>query len=338
MTRNLLKQPLFVIGFLFICVFFISSLTYSFVTHDFVPKKMLFYNHQGKLIDSAPLSPSQAPPLGNDTRGYSIAAMILIGAKTTISIAVCITVIRMLLGSVLGWLYGMYFYRFKRIVTGMLEGIHYMPMTLLAYLVLSSILIAQKDYGNFQYSKVEREWFEIFILALIAVPIVATQIGDMIGETRKSEFINSSIVLGAGKWHLFWRDILPHLTPRFILFNVQQMIQVLVILVHLGVLNLFFGGTIVLGPSYEYFSTSNEWSGLLGLNVNYLMTMDKWLFIYPVIVFSLTILAFSFMSEGIKKAIEMPVVPRRKRKLNEEKEDLAEQIYANSFEPLQLNK
>ena len=86
--------------------------------------------------------------------------------------------------------------------------------------------------------------------------------------------------------------------------SIQQFIQVLIVLSHLGVLNLFFGGTFVdYGAGGPPKSMYYEWSGLVGTYFRSL-NFHPWIALVPIGFFTLTILAAQLMLNGIKKASE----------------------------------
>ncbi len=87
-------------------------------------------------------------------------------------------------------------------------------------------------------------------------------------------------------------------------FSIQQFIQVLIVLSHLGVLNLFFGGTYVdYGGGGPPKSMYYEWSGLVGVYFRSL-NFHPWIALVPIAFFALTILAAQLMLNGLKKASE----------------------------------
>lgn len=303
-------------------VLFSSSVLYSLLGHNYIPEKILLIQN-GQLLKGAPLSPIEAPPLGTDNRGYSLAFMLLIGAKYTIGISMLIAGIRMLISGILGWIYGMYFYRFRQAITTLLDGMHYIPSTLLAFVILLPILKANLITERFNDTQSEREIMEIIILVLIVLPVSTLQVGNIIGEIKENEFILSAKVLGANSWQIFWNEILPHFVPRFSVICIQQLINVTLILAHLGILGLFFGGTIVNGQ--DLYSVSNEWSGLIGLYHAEYLKSNAWLFLAPITLFTITILAFNFMVEGIKNAI----VYDDRRLINKRSESIKNNVETN---------
>ncbi|MFT8318592.1 MAG: hypothetical protein ABF651_10050 [Sporolactobacillus sp.] len=184
MVKRLYRQPLFMIGFLFLFSLVIGSVLYRLIAHNYLPTKLFLYKG-GHVIAHSPLSPLQAPPLGTENRGYSLGIMMLIGAKYTLGLTLLITFIRMGLSSLFGTLYGLYFYRYRRSVNGLSEGFHYAPFTLLAVVILTPVLSSDKFTEVFRYTSSEREIAEILVLALLAVPVVSAQVGNIIGEISR---------------------------------------------------------------------------------------------------------------------------------------------------------
>ncbi|MBJ8206492.1 peptide ABC transporter permease, partial [Bacillus cereus] len=72
------------------------------------------------------------------------------------------------------------------------------------------------------------------------------------------------------KWHRVKNHVWPHVLPSFFLLDAQQFVSTLLLLLHLGLLYLFFGGTIIFGT--EAVSVTKEWTGLIGQNFRHLTT------------------------------------------------------------------
>ena len=313
MVKSLIKQPLFVIGFLFVVGFIAASFYYQVAYHNKIPQSNLFYDENGKLIGAPPISPALYPPFGTDRSGYSMGIKILIGAKWTLGGAILIAFIRMLLAFFLGIIYGNYFYRYKRVLTAFVDGIAVIPLTLFAYIVLKIVLEMDSFTSTFVYPLWQRTLFEGMFISVIAVPVVAVLIGNEIGEMFKKEYIDSAKILGGSRWHIFWHHAMPHIMPKLFVTFVQQVIQVMVILGHLGLLGLFFGGTMIfhMGP---IISSTQEWAGLIGENVKSI-NIYPWLVAGPIVVFTLGIMAFNFMLVGIQRAMKANKIEKIKRGL-----------------------
>ncbi len=83
----------------------------------------------------------------------------------------------------------------------------------------------------------------------------------------------------------------------------QQFTQTLTILLHLGLLEIFFGGTVkFLGPIEEIESYTHEWSGLIGVYFRSL-TVNPWIPLVPITFFGLTIFSGNMIVKSIEEAM-----------------------------------
>ena len=69
-------------------------------------------------------------------------------------------------------------------------------------------------------------------------------------ELIKKEFIISAKILGGSKFHIAKKHIFPLLKERFWILFGQQITQTLLVMTHLGLFNLYFGGTEITYGSF----------------------------------------------------------------------------------------
>ncbi|MGA4722247.1 ABC transporter permease subunit [Fictibacillus nanhaiensis] len=182
-----------------------------------------------------------------------------------------------------------------------------MPSALLIFFVVGPII--QLETFTFW----EKAIFEMLLIIAIAVPNTSILIKEEINLIEKEEFITSAKLMGGSRLRILSKHILPHLWPKLLLIYVQQVIAVLLLLAHLGILGLFFGGTTMREFTNEYeipASDSNEWSGLIG-GYYYQLRLAPWLVFFPVFSFAAVILAFNFMAEGIKQSANKLPLPKK---------------------------
>ncbi|MDY0404461.1 ABC transporter permease subunit [Virgibacillus sp. 179-BFC.A HS] len=118
-----------------------------------------------------------------------------------------------------------------------------------------------------QYSFWQKAVFELIILTIVAIPTTSLLIGNQINQVYKEEFISSAKTLGGSRFFILKKHVLPHMKPRILIQFTQEIVQVLILLIHLGFFRILFGGTSELGydPSQKvYISLSSEWSGMVG--------------------------------------------------------------------------
>lgn len=309
MLKALLKNSLFLSGSLFIILIFLASLVYTVIFGSHVPELKLLYKGD-KLVADSPFTPSQYPPLGSNIQGKSMFLLIIIGAKYTIGIAFVVAALRMLFSVIFGVLYGNYFMRLNRYVSKVIEAFNYVPAALLAYVLLVTVLREHALTSSYSYSFDERVLFEMAILTLIALPTTTLLIGNETDYILKQEFITGVKTMGASRWHIIKRHILPHLGPRLWIQYMQQVIQVLILLIHLGFLGLLFGGTNIDPSNGNIFSVTREWAGIIGKSFGNLLAYP-WVPLSSLVAFALTILAMHCILEGLTDVLERGKVVKR---------------------------
>ncbi len=299
--KKLLTQPMFLIGLIIITVLLVSSFVYTAVYKDEVPKTYYVYDEEGNLKAAAPLPPTKDIWFGTDRLGLHLLNKMIIGAKYTIIAALVIAFLRVAVAIPLGILFSSYLTRFRKNFNGFVDSFHYIPLSLIAYYILFPVLWMGPE--GFQYSFFERISIEVIVLTVLTVPVLSVLIGNESSALMKKDFIISAQTLGASKFHIIRKHILPSLREKFVIMFGQQVIQVLLILSHLGLFHLFFGGTVV---SYDPLipdpptTFSMEWSGLIGDSQRFLQTAI-WIPLTPILFFAITIYAVNLMTEGFTK-------------------------------------
>lgn len=326
--KHALKNPMFVTGMFIIVLLLGSSIYYSIAHDDVVPQTSMLYDQDGNLIDRSPFTPLQVAPFGTDKYGYHLFDQIIIGAKYTIGIAFLVASMRIALSFVAGVVGGTYFRRTLRSTSGFVDAMQYIPISLLCYFILSGVLMENGMEGTFQFSFLERMVFEIVVLTAVAIPTTTTLISNETHAIWGKGFIEGAKTLGGSRVHILTKHILPHLGPRMVIIFLQQMINVLILLLHLGLLKLFFGGTFfnpdpILGD--EYRSVSSEWSGLIGSTFRFL-PYETWIPLVPILFFVLVIFSVNLLLEGFKQLTEKQVMPRSRQVIQSDS-------YKKSFDP-----
>ncbi|WNB92876.1 ABC transporter permease subunit [Bacillus sp. NEB1478] len=311
----------FWLGFFIIAGLITASFIHEIFYDSHIKQVTNLYDDTGELIDSAPFEPSLMFPLGSDMFGYDISMKVLQGAKYTLISVIVIGFLRVFAGLLVA--IPVTFYLSERVRNGLeqlLNAFYFIPLTIIAIFILSPILTEQlklpekKEY--FIYSFTERVGLEIFILTILVVPLLSSLIGNMLASTLKEDFIEGAKVLGASRWRIFRKHVMPHLLPKLIIVWCQQCVQVLIIFAHLGYFKLFFGGTDV---DYNPMmadpptSISNEWSGLVGDYYNLIMA-KPFIALGPIIMFAIAIYAFQLLGEGFGAYLKTRNAVRVKKK------------------------
>lgn len=200
-------------------------------------------------------------------------------------------------------------------------------MVMISYFILKEVLMF--DSGEAAAPFHLRVAFQIIVLACLAVPTVMLYVAQEVKRIKKEEFMLAATVLGGSKWQRLKRHVWPHMLPSFLLLVAQQFVSTLLLLLHLGLLELFFGGTIIFG-AIDADSVTKEWTGLIGQNFRHLTT-HTWIVLIPIAFYSMTILSGNLISNSMQDAIKLGNVRMPKRKDKEVKVEKQVQPTMNDF-------
>ena len=243
-----------------------------------------------------PFEPDQIYPWGTDPLGRDIMSMILAGAQQTLTLAISVVFVRLvigfLLGALAGWFSGGWLDRF---VLGASETIAAFPALLLVMVLILGIGI--------------RQGMQPFIIAMSFVgwSEIMQYVRSKVLEIKPKLFIESAAAAGAHSSRILGKHVLPNLIPGLVSILSLEMGAVLMLLGELGFIGIFIGGGAfaqieIWGPPYHY-SDVPEWGALLS-NVRLYARSYPWTALYPAGAFFVAITGFNFLGEGIRRFIE----------------------------------
>src|SRR5690606_8545708 len=155
---------------------------------------------------------------------------------------------------------GTYLQRHRPWISSLVDSLHYIPLTLFAAFVLMPVLWMPPE--GFTTTMWERIIIQVVIMALLTVPGVAVLVANEAALLSQKEYVLASRTLGAGRFRIIRKHLYPQMREKVAVLYGQQVIETFIVLAHLGLLDLFLGGTDV---SYDPMfgdppmSISNEW-------------------------------------------------------------------------------
>ncbi|MFI8687511.1 ABC transporter permease [Rossellomorea sp. NPDC077527] len=302
MVKNLFKNKRFMVGFLFIVTLLVASVMNTILNDGGIKQKAAIYEN-GQIVETAPFKPSLAFPLGTDASGNDLLNVIIEGAKYTIGISLCIAFLQIILGAVIGTLFSGYLTKIFHVMEHFLSTFSVIPITLMSYFILINVLSMPID--GFAEPFYMRASFELLILVLLPLPSVILYISKETQKILNTEFVLASRTLGAGTFRIIVNHVVKHLIQRLVILFIQQLNQILIILAHLGLLKMFFGGTVIdFSPMQDPPKTlSFEWSGLIG-DYFEMLYIHPFIVLVPIVFFALTVVSMNLILNGLESVFE----------------------------------
>ncbi|MED0936960.1 ABC transporter permease subunit [Bacillus mobilis] len=305
--KSIWKSKRFLIGFTYLFILVSASFIYSWFFKDTIPKTpQLLYNDNNELLGKAPFPPSLIPPFGSDRFGESVFLQIIEGAKFTILLAVAISFFRILFGTCIGILLSLYAPKFKRFFQSCSEVFYYIPTLFIAFILITPVNIVIVSNADRLDPNVSFAFYQVLVLIFVALPTLSLYISSEVDEFMKQDYILSSQLLGASRFHIIKKHLRVLLLDRLFVLFMEHIVQALILVIHLALLDIVIGG-IQMRELYDGVlkpvSLSNDWAGLIGLN-RYEMNLSWWIIFYTLVSFFITILFIKLMTIGIQDALK----------------------------------
>lgn len=256
-----------------------------------------FYDaEQGEWI-SHPLPPSREYPLGTNQYGHDILSFLLYGARNTLVACAFITMVRIILGVVLGAIAGWNEGELSdKLITGIISAISAVPL-----LISSMILVYVLDI---------RRGLPVFIVALSALgwTEIAQYIRSEFLILKRMPFIESARAVGAEELAIAVRHILPNILPQILVLLFLEMGAVLMLLGELSFLGVFIGGGshIALGDeimgAVVRLAEVPEWGAMLAEGYRWLRA-KPYIVAFPALAFFISVTGLNLFGEGLRRIL-----------------------------------
>nr|WP_237458523.1 ABC transporter permease subunit [Pontibacillus yanchengensis] len=275
-------------------------------------KQVRFRTNENGGIEGGPPHPPGNPfLLGSDHYGFSILDQLIVGAKYTILGALIIVTLRIVIGFLFGVIYAFILnQKTQKIFEKITDSIHFIPLTVIAFILLRPVLI-NTNSEIWMYDLTGRIIIEITILTVLVIPLTSVLIGNEIKDAMNFEYVESSKILGGGRLWILKKHILPNIGQRLALLFGRQFNQVLTIFIHLGVFELFFGGTIQEKYNMPQRSFTHEWAGIIGANKDAILTGKHWLIIWALLAYIICSVTMQLFIRGIQELQEKKIEKKK---------------------------
>ncbi len=236
--------------------------------------------------------PDPSFPLGTDTLGRDVLSRTLYGARVSMVVGFIPTGIILIVGTIIGLLAGYAGGKWDNILMRITDVVYAFPDLL--FFIIVMITLRQTFIGQLLNGL-----FLLFCaLSLVNWVGEARIVRGQVLSLKEKEFIEAARAIGATDSRIMFRHLLPNsLGPIIILaaLTIPGMIITEAILGYLGL------GLIPSTNPKDFFITSWGASMLEGQTA---INAQPWLLLAPAICVSIIVLAFTFLGDGLRDALD----------------------------------
>jgi peptide/nickel transport system permease protein len=267
----ILKNPLTTFGLVIIFILIMTSFLAPFLAP---------YPDQGRGLSNLGerlAAPNTKHLLGTDYLGRDILSRIIFGARVSLRAAIVVVLIVMSIGAPLGLIAGYFGGKVDEIIMRFADMILAFPSLLLAVAIIASLGPS-------------------LLNALIAIcipwwPWYTRLMRSQVISLKEVQFVESARAIGASRWRIMFRHILPNCISPIIVQATLDMGFIILILAGLGFLGL---GTQ---------PPTADWGVMVSDGREFFMK-QWWISTFSGAAIFLTVLAFNLVGDGIREALD----------------------------------
>lgn len=267
--RNLRRRPLFIISAVMILFVILVCLFPGLFAHQ-DPRECLG-------ADSL-LKPSGAHWFGTDLQGCDIYSRTMYGARASVVVGVCTTLIVFVVGGLLGVFAGFFGGWLDVLISRLTDIFFALPLILAAIVIM-------------QMFTTRSVWTVVTILAVFGWPQIARIARGATISIRNNEFITASQALGSSRVRTLFNHVIPNALGPVIVTST----------ISLGVFIVTEATLSYLGIGLP--ATSVSWGIDISAGQNLLRSGNP-ILLYPAVGLALTVLSFMMMGDALRDALD----------------------------------
>lgn len=231
-------------------------------------------------------------PLGTDNVGHDVWSQLIWGARTSVVVGFVPMIIIVTIGTIIGLTAGYVGGQVDNLLMRLTDMVYAFPDILFFIIVMSAL----RDTA---IGKLMNGLFLLFAaLAIVNWVGVARVVRGQVLSLKEKEFVEAARMIGAGNLRIMFHHILPNCLASIIVMAAFLVPAAIVTEAFLGFIGL---GIRPASDPRALFQTS--W-GMLLLWGKDAMRSQPWLLLAPAICIALIMLAFTFVGDGLRDALD----------------------------------
>ncbi|MER3484519.1 MAG: D-ala-D-ala transporter subunit [Meiothermus sp.] len=268
------RNPLSVAGLAIIVLTVLLALLAPFVTP--YPKHAVSFTN----FSEASLAPSAKYWFGTDTIGRDILTRIVFGFRVSLALGGVVLLLAVPVGVLLGLVAGYFGGRTETVIMRVTDVFLAIPPLVLALAVLGFL---QPNLFNAMMAVTVMWW-----------PWYTRLVYNLTRSIRTEGFVTAAEVIGAPKWHILFREILPNCAPSI-----------------LTKMTLDMGFVILIGSSLSFLGLgvqppTPDLGTMVAEGAKYLPD-QWWISVFPGIAVLVCVLGFNLLGDGLRDLLDVEV-------------------------------
>jgi peptide/nickel transport system permease protein len=222
--------------------------------------------------------------------GRDLFSRIISGLTVSLLVSVCAALVSITLGTIIGIISGTAGGRVDWLFSRVIDFVLSFPQTLMLIALSTIVIDALESALNVTRTPASMV-FMMIVMGFFGWPGFARIIRGQVLSLKEREFVEAARSLGAGRWRIYFKELLPHLWAPILVYSTLIMPQNIATEAALG-----FLGVGIQAPTPSFGSILND-------SVHY-ANADPAYFIFPGVTLFLVVLAFNLVGDGFRDALD----------------------------------